>query len=152
VETNAHAQPISGDVGIIGRVRVNEKGGSMSAILKKPLRERLGEVLDHLDAASLDFGDGSVALLLRADGGTPVHVRSIGGKRFEISIQDDDDEDVDELTAAFLRLKIDQFKKGRVELSSPYTAEMFAVHARESKVLESEIAGELKRIAAESAH
>lgn len=146
MQQKARLTPISGDVNVVADIRVNVKGGSMSAILRKPIRESLGEVADHLCAATVDFGDGSGIVLLRADGDAPVFVRSLGAKRFEVTLENEDDEEVDELTAAFLRLKLDQFKKGAVRLSHPYTAESFRALRDEVESLEEEIAAELERV------
>jgi hypothetical protein len=145
MEPKSRFSPISGDVDMVQDVRVNAKGGSWSAILKKPIRQRLGDISDHVCAAGVEFGDGSGIVLLRADGQPPVVVRSLGARRFEISIEAADDEEIDELTAAFLRLKIDQFKSGLAQLSPPYTAESLGSLVAEIEPFEHEVAAKLER-------
>lgn len=123
------AQPsaILGDVAAREDITINTKGGSMTATLKKPLREKLGELGASLSAAALEFASGqAVVLLSRVPGAAntdrPVRVRKVGLNRFEIGIESDGDEEADEVTAAFLRLKKDLFGKGKLRLSAPVTA------------------------------
>lgn len=148
MERKQRLKPISGDVNVVEDIRVNVKGGSMSAILRKPIRERLGDITNHVCAATVDFEDGSGIVLLRAEQDAPVFVRSLGAKRFEITLGSNDDEEVDELTAAFLRLKADQFTKGLVRLSRPYTVESFRALVDEIEPLEEKITAELERVRA----
>src|ERR1700681_2708531 len=101
---------ILGDVVAREDVTVNTKGGSMTATLKKPLREKLGELGTSLSGAAVEFASGQAVVLLSrvpgaANADLPVRVRKVGLNRFEIGIESDDDEEVDEVTAAFLRLK-----------------------------------------------
>ena len=118
---------ITGDIAAAADVTVNTKGGSVTATLKKSLRDRLGDVTDHLAGAALQFAPGqSVVLLAGAMVGAAAHmelrVRRTGRNRFEIELEDDGAEEVDEVTAAFLRLKKDQFGKGLLKLSEPMTS------------------------------
>ena len=119
--------PIAGDIAAAADVAVNTKGGSLSATLKKPLRDTLGEVGDHLAGAALQFESGQAVVLLSAGPGgaasRPVHVSRVGRNRFEIEIDSGEDEAIDDVTAAFLALKIDQFKKGQLDLLPAVTAE-----------------------------
>ena len=121
-------QAIVGDIVAAMDVTINTKGGSMTATLRKALRDKLGELGDHLSAAALQFATGQAILLLRAGTGSatsspPVRVRRLGKNRFEIELETGDDEDIDEVTVAFLRLKEDQFKKGILALSEAATAD-----------------------------
>ena len=116
----------------------------MTATLKKALRDRLGTPVDHLTAAAVEFASGKAVLLLTdeasADGANvPVHVRKVGGNRFEIELETEDDEELDEVTAAFLRLKRDQFEKGKLRLSEPVTADGWGV-AMDEKITAAEAA------------
>ncbi len=118
---------ITGDVVVTTDVTVNTKGGSMTATLKKSLREKLGESGGRLLAATMEFATGQSIVLLSGSSGTaelnaPVHVRRIGRNRFEVELQTGEDEEIDEVTAAFLRLKKDQFEKGKLQLTAPVTA------------------------------
>ncbi len=124
------AQPsaILGDVVANEDVTVNTKGGSMTATLKKALRDKLGDIGASLSAAAVQFETGqAVVLLSRVPGATntdsPLRVRKIGLNRFEVGIANAGDEDVDEVTAAFLQLKKDLFSKGKLRLSAPVTAD-----------------------------
>ena len=124
----AQSSAITGDVVAMADVRINTKGGSLTATLKKAVRDKLGNLGDHLSAATVEFATGQAILLLSGGSGAtgvnlPVHVRKIGKNRFEIGLEADSDEEVDEVTAAFLRLKRDQFEKGRLRLSEPVTAD-----------------------------
>lgn len=119
--------PIVGDVVAATEVSVNTKGGSLSTTLRKGIRETLGEVGDHLTAASLQFETGEAVILLGGAAGsdTPMSVRvsRIGANRFEVELDSGEDEEIDDLTAAFLMIKLDQFKKGRLGLTEPITAD-----------------------------
>ena len=115
---------IVGDVVAVTEVTVNTKGGSMTAILKKVLRERLGRLGNHLPAAVLQFTSGpSLVLLSSGTGESCLRVHRMGENRFEIALDDGEDEEVDDLTAAFLRLKESQFKAGSLPLMAPVTAD-----------------------------
>lgn len=124
-----HTNAISGDVAIMANVTLNTKGGSTTAIIKKPLRDRLGKVGDHLAAATLEFATGQALILLMGaipgvpKGRAPLRVRRTGRNRFEIELESDGDAEIDEVTAAFLRLKKHLFEKGKLRLSEAVTAE-----------------------------
>lgn len=119
---------IIGDVVATEIVTVNNKGGSVAAILKKPLRERLGAgTAEPLSGAAVEFETGQTVVLLSRQAGTEggvstLRVRKVGANRFEIGIAAND-EDIDGVTAAFLRLKMDLFEKGKLHLDDPLTAE-----------------------------
>jgi len=119
---------ITGDIAAAADVTINTKGGSVTAILKKSLRDRLGDVTNHLTGAALQFATGQAVVLLVGAAGGPVargelRVRKTGRNRFEIELDDDGAEEIDEITATFLRLKKDQFEKGQLKLSDPMTAD-----------------------------
>lgn len=123
-----HSAAIEGDVTAAEDVTINKKGGSLTAILKKSLREQLGAVEEPLMGAALQFDTGqSVVVLSRkpgtAAGGATVQVRKVGPNRFQLSLGDESAQEVDPVTAAFVQLKIDLFAKGKLQLSDPYTAE-----------------------------
>ena len=115
-----------GDIAVRADVTVNKKGGSLTATLKKSLRDRLGETGARLSAAAVEFGTGQTVLLLSRSLGerdVPVHVRKVGENRFEIEALGDTGVEIDEVTAAFLRLKRDLFTKGKLEISGPLSAD-----------------------------
>ncbi|MEO2039962.1 hypothetical protein D6851_04135 [Altericroceibacterium spongiae] len=122
----AELTPITGDIAASADVTINTKGGSVTAILKKSLRDRLGALSDHLAGAALQFASGQSVLLLAGAGSGAlagaVRVRKTGQNRFEIVLDGDEAEEIDEVTATFLRLKKDQFEKGLLNLSEPMTA------------------------------
>lgn len=118
--------PIVGDVVVATEVSVNTKGGSLSTTLRKGIRETLGDVGDRLTAASLQFASGESVVLLggtAGSGATSVRVSRVGVNRFEIELENGEEEEIDDLTAAFLMLKTDQFRKGRLALTDPVTAD-----------------------------
>ena len=118
--------PIVGDVSTVTNVSVNTRGGSLSATLKKGIRESLGEVGERLTAASLQFASGEAVVLLRGGAGRgasrSVRVSRISKNRFEVELETGEETEIDDLTAAFLLLKIDQFKKNKLLLVPPVTA------------------------------
>ena len=64
----AELTPITGDIAASADVTINTKGGSVTAILKKSLRDRLGALSDHLAGAALQFASGQSVLLLAGAG------------------------------------------------------------------------------------
>jgi hypothetical protein len=123
----AELSPITGDIAAAADVTINTKGGSVTATLKKSLRETLGELSGHLTGAAVRFASGQAIVLLAsasrgAEASPAFRVRKISRNRFEITLEADDEEEVDEVTAAFLRLKKDQFEKGKLRLSERMSA------------------------------
>ena len=116
----------TGDVDATSSASVSTKGGSLTTTLKKPIREKLGDVASgQLSAATLSFGTEASVVLLGTgiDGACRVRVSRVAKNRFEIELDDGDDDTVDDLTAAFLTLKAQQFKEGAMALRGPYTAD-----------------------------
>jgi hypothetical protein len=124
---SAELSQITGDIAASADVTIHTKGGSVTATLKKALRDRLGTLKDHHPGAALQFANGqSVVLLVGASDaprGGAFRVHRINSNRFEIVFEDESEPDVDPVTAAFLHLKSDQFRKGVLRLSEPMTAE-----------------------------
>ncbi len=116
-----------GDIAAMSDVSVNTSGGSLNATLKKGIRETLGEFGDHLTAAVLQFSNDQGVVLLGGGLGTSdassVRVSKISKNRFEIELDVGDHEEIDDITAAFLMLKVDQFKRNRLNLLPAVTAE-----------------------------
>ncbi|MBL8443374.1 MAG: hypothetical protein JNK52_04945 [Zoogloeaceae bacterium] len=128
--------PIVGEDLLFTELTVNSKGGAMTAILKKAIRESLGEVGSRLGAASLTFDTGaSVVLLTGASdanaASTQVRVSRLGKNRFMLDLETGESEEVDEMTDAFVRLKIEQFKLGRLDLLPAITADEWQVEMDE---------------------
>jgi hypothetical protein len=109
---------------------VNSKGGSMTVTLKKPLRELLGQTNGHVTAFSLTFAPGkSAVVLMGPDVADATEVRQLGSGAFEISFETEARE-VDTLTAAFIRLQIDQLEKEKLPLTEPQTADQWSAEMR----------------------
>ncbi len=129
-------QGITGDVEAMTMVTVNTKGGSMTATLKKALRETLGEIGGRLTAAAVQFATGQAILLLSPSGDSssiaPVRVHRIGKNRFEIELDTGEDEEIDNVTAAFLQLKQDQFEKGELVLMPSVNADQWRIETEEN--------------------
>ena len=116
------AGPIRGDIAALADVAIHTKGGSVTATLKKSLRERLGNFSEHLMGAALQFASGESVLLLASVAET-LRIRKVSGNRYEITLEHAGEKEVDPVTAAFLRLKSDQFEKGMLRLSAPMSAD-----------------------------
>jgi len=137
-----------GDIVAISDVSVSMKGGSLNATLKKGIREVLGECGDYLTAAALKFSSDQAVVLLSggmgASGASSVRVRKISMNRFEIALDTGDHEEIDDVTAAFLMLKIDQFKKNKLNLLPAVTVEEWQAEMDE-KFMTAEAAGKIQR-------
>ncbi len=116
------APAILGDVQAVADIAVHVGSGSLTATLKKPLREALGAVGPHLAAAALRFEAGPSVVLLGAPGEVALRVQRTGPNRFEIALETGGDVEIDDVTAAFLALKLDQLKNNALDLIEPVTA------------------------------
>lgn len=118
---------IVGDIDVKTDISVSTKGGSLNATLKKEIRERLGKFEGHLTAAALQFSDDQAVVLLCGGSGasaaSSLRVRRISKNRFELELDTGDHEEIDDITAAFLMLKIEQFKRSKLDLLPAVTAE-----------------------------
>lgn len=139
--TRTASAAIIGDVAAKADVTVNTKGGSVTATLKKALRDQLSQTTGALSGAAFRFASGEAVVLLTGTGNAaPVRVRRTGENRFEIELQSDDAEPVDAMTDAFLTLKKEAFRLGKLELSEPITPEEWrgkedAVFAEADRIL-----------------
>lgn len=119
-----------GDVEAATSVRVNRKGGSLTAILKKALADRLGSETKSLAAASIDLGSGrSILLMGAAELADRIRVHRSGSDRVELYVEEEGDLEVDGVAAAFLRLKTNQFERGQLNLSRPIDAQTWAARS-----------------------
>lgn len=111
------AASVSGDV-TVEQTRLNTKGGSLTATLKKGLRAAFDQGSDTAVGARLDFGSlGSLVLLAPGAEGDqqPLgHIRMtrMHDRRFVLDLVDDSVAAGDPMTQAFLTMVIEQFKKG----------------------------------------
>ena len=108
---------IQGDV-TVEETRLNTKGGSMTAILRKKLGEALGRGGTTATGARYDFGElGSVILLVpgRLKAGR-IQVTRMSDRRFVVDLVDKNAPTVEPLTRAFLTIITEQFKHGQRRL------------------------------------
>lgn len=108
---------IQGDV-TVEETRLNTKGGSMTAILRKKLGEALGRGGTTATGARYDFGElGSVILLVpgRLKAGR-IQVTRMSDRRFVVDLVDKNAPAVEPLTRAFLTIITEQFKHGQRRL------------------------------------
>jgi hypothetical protein len=119
-----------GDVEAQEAVRVNRKGGSWTAIIRKRLAERLGMGSDRFTAATVDLGaDRSLLLMGNAEMAGSVRIQRSGRGRVEVFVEGDGDVELDDVDAAFLRLKTSEFERGRLALSGPVSARDWVARA-----------------------
>ena len=108
------AATIQGDV-TVEETRLNTKGGSMTAILRKKLSGALGGGGTTAMGARFDFGKlGSVILLVpdRMKGGR-IQVTRMNDRRFVVDLVDKSAATVEPFTHAFLTIIAEQFKHGQ---------------------------------------
>lgn len=126
---------------VIGQSNINSNatGDNMTA----GLRRRIAEVLNmsyvdnekdkkndagKISTATVDLDERHRLLLIavqKAGVGSAYHVRRTGEHKVEVSLAGQDDDHVDDFTAAFIKTKRTQFLEGDLSLSSSMTAEEF---------------------------
>ena len=108
------------------------KGGHLAAEIK-PLAKGVTVRNDRLEGAALQFASGAPVVLLSGhdSGGEALSVKRAGANRYVIAREGPKDVKVDSVEAAFLRLKIEQFASGELNLSSAMTAKTWGGLARE---------------------
>lgn len=124
---------ITGDVAAAASATVSTKGGSLTATLKKSIRDQLGPIEGgQLAAAALTFDSGPALVLLGSAGAAPrLRVSRTAGNRYELVVEDAEEEVVDDLTAAFLTLKAHQFQQGGLHLTPPIDADTWLAEMEE---------------------
>lgn len=105
---------ITGDV-VVESVTVNDKGGSLSAIIKRKIRGRL-RAAERCYGAKLEFEPG-VSCVLVAGRQKRVRVSKIS-RGFIVELVDGDQEVVDPTTKAVLDIYEEMLKAGKVKLLS----------------------------------
>ena len=119
---NRHVS-IVGDIAASTDVTVNSKGGSMTATLRKVLRDGLGPVDRNLAGATIEFANGQGVVLLGGKAGqSDIRVRRLGPNRFELGLNEVEGQDITPLEAAFLALKREQLENGELETAEPVDA------------------------------
>lgn len=122
-----------GDISAQDDLRTNIKGGSFSAILKKRLAEAFGLAKAEnarpqtLSAATVQFDDRHKLMLMTVQGefDKDIEVRRTGANSFELLVDGDESEEIDEVAAAFVEFKKKLFAQGRLNLSDPMDADAF---------------------------
>lgn len=119
------ASSIVGDV-ILDEVNVNQKGGSLTATLKKTIRNGLSVAAGHLDGALLQFEEGVACVLMASsitqdDHNEPhrFRVTRVSPQRFVVDLVDEQAPTVDPVTQAVLLLLQEQIKEGAVRFLEP---------------------------------
>jgi hypothetical protein len=117
--------PISDDPSIVGDavidlVTVNRKGGSLSAILKVPLRGDL-TADEPCYGAKIEFRPGLSCVLVAGRQGRIRVVKIPNG--FMLTLEEGEQEVVDPTTKAVLNLYEEMLKAGQVGLLTPAAAE-----------------------------
>lgn len=115
----------SGAVAAQASVRINAKGGSSTVTLRKALADIVQLQNNELDAAAIRLENGHSFLLMGSeeDMGGHVHVEQTGRNRVELVFGEDDVLEIDDVTEAFLQLKLGLFKEGQLNLTGPVSAE-----------------------------
>lgn len=135
-DENVDAIEFTGDVDAISPASVSTKGGSLTATLRKAIRDRLGNIAGgQVSTAALTFGAGASLVLLGvgAEASRRMRVSRLGKNRFEIELDEGSDEDaVSDLTAAFLTLKTQQFKDGAMAIRGPLGADEWLAEMNEA--------------------
>ena len=118
----------------------NSKGGSLAAVLKRSITNALGiydlktagegesRRVDRLTAATVEIDTLHRIVIMAPQGvrsGASYRVRRTGKSSVEITLEGEDDSEVDEVTAAFVELKRRLLLDGRVKLTAPMTADEF---------------------------
>ena len=125
---NSAVNVYSGAVAAQASVRVNAKGGSSTVTLRKALADLVQLRGTELDAAAIQLENGQSFLLMgvEEDMGGHVHVEQTGRNRVELVFGEDEALEIDPVTEAFLQLKLALFKKGKLNLTGPVSAEDWA--------------------------
>ena len=110
---------IVGDAVVEG-VTVNNKGGSVSAILKRPIRGDLNPG-GLCYGAKIEFKPGVSCVLMAGDQGR-IRVAKVGNG-FLLTLEEGQHEVVDPTTKAILSLYEEMLKAGRAKLIAPAEAE-----------------------------
>ena len=130
----------TGEITAQDELSANSKGGSLAAVLKRSITHALGigdaqataegeaKSIGRLTAATVEI-DGLHRLLIMAPqgvrSGTTYRVRRTGKASVEITLEDDNEFEVDEVMAAFVELKRRLLLDGKVKLTAPMTADEF---------------------------
>lgn len=113
---------ISGDV-VVDDVTVNQKGGSLTATLKKMLRTNLNTAAGYLLGARMDFAGGTSCVLMTPaleaedSAARQLRVTRVSPHRFLVDLVEEDEATVDPMTEALLVLLQQQVTAGGREIA-----------------------------------
>ncbi|AXQ96078.1 hypothetical protein D0Z66_20340 (plasmid) [Cereibacter sphaeroides] len=122
-----------GEISAQDDLRTNAKGGSFAAILKKRLATALGLAdapggqTQILAAATVEIDSAHRLLLMTAKEsfGTTIQVRRTGKHSVELSVLEEETDEIDEVAASFVEFKKKLFARGRLNLTAPMDADAF---------------------------
>lgn len=123
--SDASRNRIVGDVASTSDVRLEANGMFVTASLNRKMGSPLLKQgkFAHYTGARVDLDNGNFVILSgEPKKGNDVVVRRVGKNSVYISMSGGDVVEVDDVEAAFLRLKLNDFSRGEVELSGPMTA------------------------------
>jgi hypothetical protein len=100
---------ISGDV-VVHAVTVNQKGGSLTATLKKPLRADWTVASGRLHGARMEFADGVACVLMAPEAEGTIDIST---PRFQIDLLGKDTPTMEPMTAALVAILQEQIKAGQ---------------------------------------
>lgn len=130
----AHSPRFLGEIISQDDLRTNIKGGSVTATLKQMLLRAVG--IDpaslgtggdtkHLSAAAVAIDSNTNLLLMAPGDSSRLRVSRTSKNSIEITVVDEDDEGMDAIAGAFVAFKKRLFEEGKLNLSTPMTADEF---------------------------
>lgn len=131
--TEKETPRFKGEISAQDDLRTNAKGGSITAILKKSLVTAFGLAVPHigksqtLTAAAVEIDNAHKLLLMTAKEsfGTTIQVRRTGKHSVELSVADEETDEIDEVVAGFVEFKKKLFAQDRLNLTTPMDADAF---------------------------
>ncbi len=130
-----------GEIGVQDELSTNAKGGSITVTLKRRIAMALGmanvaaapalpakSATSRLAAVTVEIDEANTLLLMTTQ--ESMHsskfcVRRTGKHSIDISVENQDDDEIDEVAAAFIELKRQQYMDGQLALTTPMTADEF---------------------------
>lgn len=131
--TETETPRFKGEISAQDDLRINAKGGSIAAILKKGLATAFGLVdarggpAQTLAAAAVEIDSAHRLLLMtvKESFGTAIQVRRTGKHSVELSVSEEETDEIDEVAASFVAIKKKLFAEGRLNLTAPMDADAF---------------------------
>lgn len=131
--TETETPRFKGEISAQDDLRTNTKGGSITAILKKGLATAFGLVdargaqTQTLAAAAVQIDSAHRLLLMtvKESFGTAIQVRRTGKHSVELSVSEEETDEIDEVATSFIEIKKKLFAQGRLNLTAPMDADAF---------------------------